>query len=178
MPLVAARFHRGRRKFYKYAQVKKEMESVHENVVKPRFLKEFRKIVANWRNAPGFASRKVLNSDGFRIYVYPTGNEEAKQLWQWNVEGTRAHAIVPVNAPMLRFEWGGKGSYVPKTGPGGKWYGGPGTVVNGTTRYSMGVMHPGTEPRNWPEVVAEQEASFYSREVENAWRRSLRKINS
>ena len=40
------------------------------------------------------------------------------------------------------------------------------------------VMHPGTDPRNWPTVVAKKNKAFYSRTVENAWKRAMRKINA
>lgn len=178
MPQVAVRFNRTRRKFYKYALVKQEIVGTHEQDIKPTFLKDFRDIVSNWSNRPGFQARKVLTADAFRLYVYPTGPENVKQIWQWNVEGTRPHPITPKNAPRLRFQWGGPGSYLPKTGPGGAWYGGPGTVIGGSEVFSLGVMHPGTDPRNWPQVIAEKRKRYYSKTVENAWRRALRKIDS
>jgi hypothetical protein len=154
-----------------------EMVDVHDNVLKPQMIKWFDRIVANWANRPGFAARKYLTSDSFSINIFPTGSEEVKNIWWYNVLGTRPHPIRPKDAPMLVFPWGGPGSYMSKTGPGGKWYGGPGTVNNATLRFSMGVQHPGTAPRNWTKLAAEEFKPIYSRTVENAWRRALRRIS-
>jgi len=175
MPKVAARFHRSRKRFVNHPVVREMMEAVHDNEIKPTFIRDFDRVVANWNNKPGFAGRKHIDADGFRVYVFPTGSEQVKRIWTFNVEGTRPHPIFPRNAPMLVFE---RGSYLPKTGPGGKWYGGPGKVVGGQTVRSFGVMHPGTEAREWPKVIAEKRKSYYSRTVENAWKRALRRMNS
>lgn len=178
MARVAIRTHRSRKAFARYPIVLQEMQAVHEDKIKAEYIKTFKAIVANWKNKPGFTSRKVLDADSYRLYVYPTGSDKAKQLWAWNVEGTKAHPIAAKYAPMLVFPWGGRGSYIAKTGPGGKWYGGPGIVVNPKTVRTKAVIHPGTAPRNWPEIVAKKKKAFYSREVENAWKRALRKMSS
>ena len=175
MPIVAIRYHRGRRKFSQYAVVKREMISAHDRIIKPKFIRAFDEIVSNWKNRPGFAGRLMQNVDGLKLYVFPTGSAKAKQLWTWNVEGTKAHEITAKNAPRLAFE---AGTYLPKTGPGGKWFGGPGRVSGGMLVRPLKVMHPGTDPRNWPTVVAKKNKAFYSRTVENAWKRAMRKINA
>jgi len=169
--------HRGRKAFARYPVVLEEMTAVHERELKPEFLKHFNAVVANWRHRPEFRARKVLGEAAYRLYIYPAGDAQAKQIWLWNVEGTRPHPIAAKNAPYLRFKWGGPGSYVAKTGPGGKWYGGPGRVLNGRWYAVPEVHHPGTEPREWPKVIGEKLKGFYSRTVENAWRRALRRMN-
>ena len=177
MPVAAIRFHRGRRKFSQYAEVKKEMAAVHQQVIKPQFVREFDKIVHNWATQLTFGTRLMQNPDGLKLYVFPQGSAKAKQIWWWNVLGTKAHEITAKNAPTLVFEWGGPGSYMPKTGPGGAWFGGPGKVSGGAIIRPLRVWHPGTAPRPWPEIVRNENKVFYSREVENAWRRALRRIN-
>ena len=176
MPLVAVRFHRGRRKFAKYAAVMKEMTGVHNREIKPRFIRDFDRIVANWSNKPGFLSRLNQNPDGLKMYVFPTGSKKVKDIWKWNVFGTDPHDIEAKNAPRLAFI--GNGIYLPKTGPGGTFYGGPGRTIGGALVRPLVVHHPGTDPRNWPEVIRKKNKTFYSRTIENAWRRALRKINS
>jgi hypothetical protein len=178
MPVVAFRAYRTRKKFIRHAAVIEEMARVHDDVLKPAFIKDFQNIVANWSTRPGFTGRKYLEPDGFRIAVYPTGSAEAKQLWEWNVVGTAPHRIAARRAPRLRFLWGGPGSYLAKTGPGGKWYGGAGRVVGGTWHMPFEVQHPGTAPRNWYEVIKEKRKDWYTRQVENAWRRGLRKMDA
>ena len=175
MPVVAVRYHRGRRKFSQYAVVKKEMISTHDRIIKPKFIRAFDEIVSNWKNRAGFAGRLMQNIDGLKLYIFPTGSAKAKQIWKWNVEGTPAHDIPVKTAPWLQFK---AGSYLPKTGPGGKWFGGPGKTVGGTFVRTLLVKHPGTDPRNWPTVVAKKNKAFYSRTVENAWKRAMRKINA
>ena len=175
MPMVGVRFNRGRKRFSQYAVVKKEMTTTHNQVIKPQFIRAFDDIVSNWTNRPAFAAKLMQNVDGLKLYVFPQGSEKAKQLWKWNVEGTKAHDIPVKNAPALAFT---AGTYLPKTGPGGKWYGGPGSVVGGQFVRPLLVKHPGTEPRNWPTVVAKKNKAFYSRTVENAWKRAMRKIGT
>jgi len=175
MPKVAMRVHRSRRRFVNHPVVVREMNRVHDDVVKPYFIKQFKAITANWSNRVDFKGMKILGSDSFRVYVYPVGSQKAKQIWQWNVEGTRPHIIRAKNFPMLRFQ---AGDYLPKTGAGGSFYGGPGTVVGGRIRYTPSVRHPGTAARNWPDVIMNKSSnkSFYSRTVENAWKRALRRM--
>lgn len=177
MARVEVRMHRGRKAFARDAVVLEEMTAVHEQQLKPEFLQRFNAVVANWKHRPDFRARKVLGAEAYRLYVYPAGSEEAKQIWRWNVEGTRAHPIAARNAPYLRFKWNGPGSYAAKTGPGGKWYGGPGRVIGGRWYALPEVHHPGTAPRAWPTVIGKQLQHFYARTIENAWRRALRRIN-
>jgi len=177
MAKVAVRFHRGKKKFIHYPVVRKIMDAVHDDVIKPRFVKEFNDIVGNWEHRPRFSSRKRLTSNSTTVYVFPTGSKEVKDIWNWNVEGTPAHDIQVRTAPQLRFIWGGRGSYQPKTGPGGTFFGGPGTVRNGVWVGFDRVHHPGTAPREWPKVVREKLKDWYSREVGNAWSRAARKMD-
>jgi hypothetical protein len=170
MPKVAMRGIRSRRVFVNADKARKELERTLDNDVKPHFISEFDKIVSNWDHRPTFRARKRITQDEIRLYVFPATH---KQLWQWNVEGTRPHPIRAKNAPTLRFK---AGTYMPKTGPGGKWYGGPGRVAGGQWVSPFAVMHPGTEPRNWPEVIRKQEKRWFSRTMENAWRRGIRKL--
>ena len=54
---------------------------------------------------------------------------------------------------------------------------GPGRVIGGRWYALPEVHHPGTAPRAWPTVIGKQLQHFYSRSVENAWRRALRRMN-
>lgn len=176
MAKVAVRIIRTRRRFANYPVILSEMKAVHDKVIKDRFLKEFNDIVANWNTQVRFQSRFTMTGQDMNLYVYPTGSKEAKQIWNWNVQGTPPHRITVKNAKTLAFQWGGVGSYSPKTGAGGTFYGGLGQTTGGQMVYPTSVNHPGTAPRNWPEVIREKLASYYSREVENAWRRALRRM--
>ena len=89
--------------------------------------------------------------------------------------GTKPHKITARRAPTLVFMWGGPGSYKPKTKPKGK-IGGPGIVVGGTLHRPVSVNHPGTEARDFESTIADDEKPWFSRTMENAWKRAIRKL--
>ena len=176
MTLIGVRFTRGRRKFIKYPAVIDEFVRTHTREIGPEFVKEFDDIVDNWTNKPVFTTQMNIDPDGFRLYLGVAGSDKSVSIWWWNVQGTSPHPIVARNAKTLVFEWGGYGSYQPKTGPGGSFFGGSGTVVGGAIVRPLAVMHPGTDPRNWPAVVREKKKGFYSSSIENAWKRATRRM--
>lgn len=174
MTVTKVRWIRGRRKFMNHQKLIDEIKRTHKAVIGPKFVSEFKKIVANWRHRPGFSAALAISRAKLEMKIYPTGDRQTRQIWKWNVEGTRAHPIVPVRAPALRFR---AGRYMAKTGPRGKWYGGPGTVAGGQWVSTQMVAHPGTEPREWPSVIGKKLTPFWQREMENAFRRGVRKMN-
>ena len=54
MPTVAFRVVRSRRTFVNYPVVRKVLADAMDNEVKPRFLKRFEGVVANWDHKPKF----------------------------------------------------------------------------------------------------------------------------
>ena len=174
MPTVAFRTVRKRRAFVNAPQVKKVLEAALDGEVKPHFIDEFDKVVANWKHKPIFKGRKFVTADKILVNIFPTGTD--KLIYTYVTKGTRAHVIRVKNAQMLAFMWGGHGSYNAKTGPGGK-FGGPGTVSGGTMTFAKQVNHPGNAARDFERVILKQEKQWYSRTMENAWRRAIRAMS-
>lgn len=178
MPKVAYRAKRSRRKFNKSKEIKALLADFMDAEVKPHFVEQFEEIVADWKHKPDFKARKYIRADSIQIAVYPAG--EHKLIWKYVSRGTRRHKIRAKNAPFLVFPWGGKGSYRPKTRPSsgiaGPSFRGLGKVVGGKTVRFKEVDHPGNKPRKFEEWIADREKDWYSREMENAWRRILRAV--
>jgi len=171
MPTVSFRVIRSRRVFVNATRVRKVLEAALDNEVKPHFIDAFKEIVSDWDNAPDFQARKSIKTDSIEVTVYPTGKN--KKIYEYVTKGTRAHIIEAKNAPRLAFMWGGPGSYKPKTAPGGSW-GGPGTVSGGKMTFRKQVHHPGTKARKFEEFIRKREKVWFSRTMENAWRRAIR----
>jgi len=159
-------------------QVVKEVESTLDGTVKRTLIKTFDKVVANWESDVSFAARKFLRSEAIWVNVYPTGAD--KEVWHYVNRGTRRHIIEAKNyvprgqsRPRLVFEWGGYGSYSPKTLPGGK-YGMRGGAY-GPLWFFGSVDHPGNEPREFSKVIGRAYQKQFNREIKNAIARGKRK---
>lgn len=170
MPTVAFRTIRSRQKFARALEVKKELEQTLDRVVKPHFIEAFKRVVVNWKNKPEFKARKFIQADLIKVNVFPAG--EHKNIWIYVSGGTKPHIITAKRAPLLVFE---AGRYVPKTAPVGK-FGGPGVVRDGQVVRKRSVNHPGSEPREFEKVIRDDNKDWYSRTMENAWRRAIRKL--
>lgn len=174
MPTVAYRAIRSRRKFIKSKEIKAYLGAHLDSDVKPRLVRRFDLIVANWHHKPEFRARKYITADFIKVHVYPAGPN--KQIYKWVTGGTKPHPIPKHGPGFLAFVWGGPGSYKAKTKPVGQ-FGGPGVVVGGTLRSGvMQVQHPGTEARKFEESVRNDAKRWYSRTMENAWRRAIRSV--
>ena len=175
MPTIAFRTVRSRRAFVNAPVVRRVLEQAIDSQVKPHFIKEFEKVVANWKHAPGFAARKSITGDSIKLNVFPTG--ENKKIYGYVTGGTRPHIIRPKTANTLAFMWGGVGSYKAKTAPGGK-YGGPGVVTGGKMRYAKEVHHPGNKPRKFETRIRDEQAPWFYKTMEAAWKRAIRAMGS
>jgi hypothetical protein len=103
-------------------------------------------IVSNWVEKPSFV---VTEKEANFIVEYEIVPKAGEKHWRWVSRGVKARDIVPVNKPMLRFPYAGKGmSYMPKTMRG--FYGGPGVKVGPIQSFKK-VHWPGIEPRFFEE---------------------------
>ena len=149
-----------------------EVKVVIDKEVKPDLLEYFERIVKSWKHRPNFKAMKRVRGGGISIYVYPTG-ENAK-IWNFVSRGTKKHTIKPRKpGGKLAFPWGGYGSYKPKTSKGGH-YGGPGTVANPKTTVLPVVEHPGSEGRNFEEIISKWYRSKHANTIRAAIRRGAR----
>ena len=99
-----------------------------------------------WSKRPDFQVPVLLRGDGFDIIG---GTDDP--VWNWLDVGTRPHAILPRAGGVLAFQWGGKGSYMPKSIP--HWIGSQAGGSTGGTVITRRVWHPGTKPRKWSVVL-------------------------
>ena len=165
---VAYRAIRRRRKFNKYPQIKKGLAAGMDAEVKPHFIAEFDKRVANWKHRPQFKARKHIGADSIYIYVFPAGPN--KKYFIWTDQGTRPHKIRAKHAASLSFFLG----FQPKTSPVDQYGHSGGSSPPHV--WAKEVDHPGTAPRKFTENIAKEEKQWYSKTMENLWRRVIRSL--
>jgi len=177
MPTVAYRAIRRRRAFVNSPKVRRVLDDTLDNTVKPYLIQQFDHRVANWDHKPNFKARKRVTQDATAVTVFPAGPN--KQIYKWVSGGTKPHPIpkTPKTDGFLVFQSGGPGSYKAKTAPGGK-FGGPGVVVGGKTVRARQVQHPGFEGRHFEKNIKDDSKAWFSRTMENSWRRAIRSMNS
>jgi len=172
MPKVAFRQIRTRGVFLDQRAFRREVEQTIDRKSKPELIQAHDRVVANWENKPDFKALKRIRRNGITVFVYASG--EAAEIWRYVTGGTKPHPITPKRPGYpLRFNWGGPGSYKPKTLPIGK-IGGPGKVTGPEVRL-MRVQHPGTKARRFEEAIADDYKRTFARDIENAMRRGLRR---
>jgi hypothetical protein len=171
MPTVAMRAVRSRRKFVKAPTVQPKIGAVLDNVVKPHFIDEFDGVVSDWSGKPQFKARKFIRVDKIWITVFPAGPNKDK--WIWVSRGTKGPYPIPKAGPsFLSFVLG----YSARTKPRGQAHVGSGTATGPAVAGIMQVQHPGIEAREFEEVIKEDNEEWYSRTMENAWRRIIRSL--
>lgn len=146
----------------------KVMDGIEETIKEAD--REFAKTYATWEREPEFEqeykeSKKQLSGKT------TTDNE----VYGYVNDGTKDSAPYPIpkaGPGLLRFQWGGKGSYKPKTqvrrigsGPGGP--SGPMVVFRR-------VMHPGIEGRHFDEEIAKAMAPRFQRRMVSAMSEAAR----
>jgi hypothetical protein len=106
-------------------------------------------------------SPKKFRDEIFLKEVYAAMDTVADGI-KSDYEGTKEHIILPKNAKRLRFQ----NTYTAKTVPGviGSRSGGP----SGDTVFSNGVIHPGTEARNFTKIIEKTWQSKFKRIMEKA----------
>jgi len=171
MPTVAFRAVRSRRKFNKAPEVQRKMKTELIGPVKEHFIKEFEGVVSDWTHKPEFKVRTFFTMDMLKVNVFPAGPNKDK--WIWVSRGTSGPYPIPKSGPgLLAFTLG----YSARTRPRGQAHVGSGTATGPKVIGVMQVMHPGIEAREFEEVIAEDNKDWYSRNMENAWRRIIRSL--
>jgi hypothetical protein len=124
-------------------------------------LADFEATTKTWKTEVEFEREVDYKPNGPEVFV-GTDNE----IYGYVNNGTRPHPIFPVRAKMLRFQWGGKGSYTPKTAPRviGSRSGGP----SGPIVHRPYVQHPGTEARHFDEEIEKKHGPKFKRAMEKA----------
>jgi hypothetical protein len=114
-----------------------------------------------WKHRVQFFNKPVREIDQIITTTDP--------IWLMLEAGTRPHAIMPKptnKSGLLRFQWGGPGSYKAKTAPGQltSFKGG----ARGPIVFRRRVWHPGTAPRLWIPTAAAKWQSLLPETVQRA----------
>lgn len=159
---------RGRSKHPNWSGIIDEVKTELTAHTKPRLLKYFYKIVANWEHMPIFMATNEITASYIAVNIKPVGPN--KQYWLWTSRGTRPHIIRPKNKPMLAWHSGGS----PKTSPRGPSYG-KGSLAAGPWVRAMEVHHPGTRPRHFEEAIGRWAKPWFKSTMEAAMKRGARR---
>jgi hypothetical protein len=124
---------------------------------------DFRATTKTWKKKPKFVKEMDLSGPG-PVVIVGTDNE----VYTYVDEGTRPHPIYPRRAKALKFRWGGKGSYRPKTQV---------RVIDSFSGGATGKMvsfksvwHPGTKARKFADEIEKRRRPWYKRRMEQAMR--------
>lgn len=161
-------------------EIKKQLATVAR-----AHLAERKRIVDNFEHKPEFDTKISVTDKQVTLTVdVKNANEKVGRDWTigdlWaalDAEGTRAHIIQPRKpGGKLRFNWGGPGSYKPKTYPIAR-SGGPGMVQGGQVVYAKKVKHPGTKPRKFSETIHKRLQRQYDQAIDRGVRQGLANAN-
>jgi hypothetical protein len=129
--------------------------------------KKFELAVRNWKNRARFIKRPVSSDKGvIKKQVVAQGSAKVLAIFGYVDEGTEAHFIFPKNKKALRFS----GSYSARTSPVANPNTGTGKS-SGQTVFSQGVLHPGTEARDFTGYYALEAQEELTRDVRALMRR-------
>jgi len=129
---------------------------------------DFEATVKTWKNKPKFKvviglkkaiGPEVLVGTDDEIYGYVNDGTEEHDIWAGFYTGKSTKKV-------LSFQWGGKGSYRPKTTPRviGSKAGGP----TGPRVARPYVRHPGTKARHFDEEIEKKQRPRFKRRMEKA----------
>jgi len=126
---------------------------------------DYHQITKTWYQKPKITKTKEITPSTARIVI---GSDD--EILEYVTKGTHPHPIWPIRAERLQFRSG----YRAKTTPGivGSTSGGP----TGGEVYSVGVMHPGTEPRDFEDAIVEKESPWFRGRMDQAFRDAARRI--
>lgn len=133
-----------------------------ERKTKPDLLKEFRKTVDGWENAPRFQS-EVEHVVNLLTRVFT----ESERYFYVN-NGAPAHIITPKGGGLLRFQTGYRAATSPKVISSRK------PQRFGPQIVSRVVHHPGIEPRLFDETIAEAYEDIFVHDIQDAINQSVK----
>lgn len=119
--------------------------------------KDFEETTKTWTNKPEFQVVYAVRPNGPEVLV---GTDD--KIYGYVNEGTKPHPIFPVRAKALRFQTG----YVAKTVPGQLFSLAGGAF--GDVVHRPYVMHPGTEARNFDDIIQKAWKSKFKTRIEQA----------
>lgn len=160
---------RQRRRFINVAGIVNSLYNDVQDIAEEHIQKRFDAILENWSSDVQAEVRAILSNDSIKIDFEIKGTDRA--VWFYVSHGTEPHTIE--GNPYLHFFWGGPGSYDPKTTPEGKIDGSG--FSSGLLFSTVSVEHPGIEPRRFEVKIRIEAQDDVRREIENAFRRAIRR---
>lgn len=135
-----------------------------------RLVNKHKAVVSDWSPPKPSFSFRVTSKRGFvRVTVFPRG--ASRQKYRWLDLGTKGpYLIAALVKPYLVFQYG----YSAKTAPGGKFNVGTGGTTGGWAKKKV-ITHPGIPARKFSETFNEEELPVFRRNVNNMFRRVLRR---
>lgn len=146
---------------FKDAAFQRAIEDAADRVGKD-MTTDFKKTTETWKHKVAFETVISVAPD---VEVLVGTDDE---VYGYVNDGTKPHPIFPRRARALRFQWGGRGSYKPKTAPkviGSKPGGPTGPIV-----HKPYVQHPGTKAREFDKTIESKWKAPFKRRMEKAMR--------
>ena len=135
--------------------------------------KEFEKTTRTWKNKPDFEIIEAITPNLGKVEVAVMTDDE---IYGYVNDGTPEHIITPRKPDgFLWFKWAGppRGvSYTSKTKP--RQISSGASQTRGTLKRFNGVIHPGTEAREFDETIAEYMQPRFKRAMEKAMSRAAK----
>jgi len=151
-----------------------ELAKTLDTEVKPALLAYFERVTKSWENEQTFKAKKRITQTMMTVDVWPSGPNA--MIWKYVSQGTKGPYPIPkpgnTRAKILKFRWGGPGSYKARTTTSGG-YKGPGKAT-GPIVLRKRVTHPGIKARNFEAHIARWYKSQFRRTMKNAVARGLR----
>lgn len=174
---MTVRFRTIRRRRVSYAaeidsEVKGELTEIGREMAK-----DMERDTRGWKHQPRFGSRSFARAGKFLATVF-VFDDEAGKIYNFVDEGTKPHDIPKrPGAKKLRFEV----PYSPKTTPmrGGRAArGGARRTIFWDWRRKGPIKHPGTVPREFSKLRADEWRKIMSRRIDAAVKRGRRRVEA
>lgn len=121
----------------------------------------FRQTTEGFRGKPTWNQTFVHNSDEVSVTV-KTGTSKSAEIYALVNAGSPPHDIFPKMGNWLRFQTG----YTPASRPRYLWT--HNYVRHGSFVRAEGVHHPGFEPREFDQEIAEQYSDTFTQDMQDA----------
>lgn len=135
--------------------------------VKPELITHFKNTVEGWEEKPVFRGTINKSTEYLRLLVKPVGSQADKYA-MIDITGAKPHPIRAKNAPMLTFQPGYTASTTPRVLKSRR------KRRSGRFISTPSVYHPGFEPREFSETIAETYQPRYEKVMQDATNRAVK----
>jgi len=143
---------------------RKAIEQALKDKIAPVLIKSHNLVVADWKNKPEFDTRIAVRPDKISMTVFPSGPNAG--IYEIVDQGSPPHVIRPVKAKLLVFRTGYKSKTLAKPA---RTVSGGGKATGDVVRAKL-VHHPGSEAREFSEVIAKDIQPQFKTLIDNTFR--------